>query len=124
MVRVNVSRFDAAGNVVGYEPNDIIVSARERWSAQPHAANVLDGSFFRLRELSLSYALSARQLERLPFTRLSISLIGRNLFYVYSALPGNYNPEAVVSKQDEKQGIEFGALPAIRSYGVSLGVGF
>ncbi|MCB9037877.1 MAG: SusC/RagA family TonB-linked outer membrane protein [Lewinellaceae bacterium] len=116
--------FDAAGNVVGYEPNDIVVSARERWSAQPHAANVLDGSFFRLRELSLSYALSARQLERLPFTRLSISLIGRNLFYVYSALPGNYNPEAVVSKQDEKQGIEFGALPAIRSYGVSLGVGF
>ncbi|MCB0612167.1 MAG: SusC/RagA family TonB-linked outer membrane protein [Phaeodactylibacter sp.] len=116
--------FDAEGNAMGYEPNDIIVSAKERWSTQPHAANVLDGSFFRFRELSLSYTLSARQLERLPFTRLSVSLIGRNLFYVYSALPGNYNPEAVVSKQDEKQGIEFGALPGIRSYGVSLGVGF
>ena len=85
---------------------------------------MLDGSFFRLRELSLSYTLSAQQLEHLPFTRLSVSLIGRNLFYVYSALPGNYNPEAVVSKQDEKQGIEFGALPGIRSYGVSVGVGF
>ena len=116
--------FDAEGNVVGYEPNDIIVPAKERWSTQPHAANVLDGSFFRLRELSLSYTLSAKQLESLPFNRLSVSLIGRNLFYVYSALPGNYNPEAVVSKQDEKQGIEFGALPGIRSYGVSVGVGF
>ncbi|MCB0579179.1 MAG: TonB-dependent receptor, partial [Phaeodactylibacter sp.] len=116
--------FDAEGSVVGYEPNDIVVPVRERWSGQPHAANVLDGSFFSFRELSVGYTLSGRQLERLPFNSLSVSLVGRNLFYVYSALPGRYNPEAVVSKQDEKQGIEFGALPGVRSYGVSVGVGF
>ncbi|MCB0644333.1 MAG: hypothetical protein KDC44_21965, partial [Phaeodactylibacter sp.] len=116
--------YDAEGDLTGYAPNDRIISVQQAWASRPHAANVLNGSFFKLRELSLGYTFSSNVLNKLPFTRLSVQLVGRNLCYLYSALPGKYNPEAIVSKQDEKQGIEFGALPSVRTFGLILNASF
>ncbi len=116
--------FDAEGNVTGYTENDIIVPSYVEWQSQPHAANVLDGSFLKLRELSLTYSIPAKKLQNAPIQGLRIGLVGKNLMYLYSALPDRYNPEAVVSKRDAKQGIEFGALPSVRSFGVNLQVKF
>lgn len=116
--------FDSEGNVMGYETNDIIVPTHTEWRSQPHAANVLDGSFLKLRELSLGYSIPTKKLENAPIKGLRIAFIGKNLMYLYSALPNRYNPEAIVSKRDTKQGIEFGALPGVRSFGVNLQVKF
>ena len=116
--------YDVDGELVGYAPNDKIISVQQAWASRPHAANVLKGSFFRFREVSLGYMFPSNLLNKLPFTQISLQLVGRNLFYLYSALPGKYNPEAVVSKQDDKQGIEFGALPSVRSFGVVLNFSF
>ncbi len=116
--------FNAEGEVVDYVANDIIVPSFVEWKSQPHAANVLDGSFLKLREVSLSYTIPTKRLENAPIKGITISLIGRNLFYIYSALPRRYNPESIVSKRDTKQGIEFGALPSVRSFGVDVKLRF
>ncbi len=116
--------FDDVGNVIGYENNDVIVPSFVAWQSQPHAVNILDGSFLKLRELSFSYSIPSKKLSNAPIKGLTISLIAKNLAYLYSALPNNYNPESVVSKTDQKQGIEFGALPGVRSFGMDMRIRF
>src|SRR5690606_660943 len=55
--------FDNNGNVIGYAPNDIRVSAFDffnPWgyaSGNPEAMHVYDASFVKLRNLTLSYVL-------------------------------------------------------------------
>ena len=44
-------------------------------------AFVEDASNIRLRELSLSYALSQASLTNSPFNSVKLSLVGRNLFF-------------------------------------------
>lgn len=116
--------LDENGEVIDYVSNETIIPLQQAWASRPHSVNVLDGSFIKMREINLSYTFPAKWMNRLPFAGLNLSLVGRDLFYLYSALPNRYNPEAVVSKQDGKQGIEFAALPSVRSYGLILNVRF
>ena len=54
---------------------------------------------------------------------MSISLIGRNLFYFYSSLPDRLNPEGI-NGTGNGQGLQWAAFPSIRSIGFNLKVGF
>jgi len=88
---------------------------------------VLDATFTKLREATLSYEIPARLLERLPFERLSLGIYGRNLWIhtpdgntfidpeVNSFTAGNGN-------NGNLQGFEFGTLPTTSSYGINLRV--
>jgi iron complex outermembrane receptor protein len=57
------------------------------------------------------------------FQSLSLSLIGRDLFYLFTKLPDRINPESLVGTSNV-QGIQFGGLPGVRSYGFSIKAGF
>jgi iron complex outermembrane receptor protein len=52
---------------------------------------------------------------------MSLSLIGRDLFYFYKTLPDNLNPEGV-SGTGNMQGFQWASMPGTRSYGCSVRV--
>ncbi len=91
---------------------------------RPRSLSVFDNSWVKLRELSLTYNFSKSLLRKSNvFQNLSLSFIGRNLFYLYSSLPDHLNPEAI-NGTGNGQGLQWSAYPSIRSIGFNLKVGF
>lgn len=79
---------------------------------------VYDATVVRLREASLGYTVPIRQSI---IKNLKISLIGRNLFYVYKKAP--YDPELVMSTGNGLSGVDIFNQPATRNIGFTLNVG-
>ncbi|MGJ8549735.1 SusC/RagA family TonB-linked outer membrane protein [Winogradskyella wichelsiae] len=92
------------------------------YAQTPNAEHVYDASFVKLREMSLTYSLSPKTLESLPFTNASFSIIGRNLWIIHKNLPYS-DPEAGLSSGNI-QGYQSGAYPSIREIGASLKLQF
>ena len=80
---------------------------------------IYDGTNFRLRELSLGYTFKSLLGDAKD---LSLSLIGRNLFFIYKDAP--VDPETSVSTQNGLGNIDIFNMPTSRSFGVSLSVNF
>ena len=81
---------------------------------------VYDNSYIKFREATITYNLPQGITNKLHFQNLSLSLIGRNLFYIYKTLPHGLDPEVVVGSAWYSQGIDGGAGAPTRSFGVSL----
>ncbi|MEO5647465.1 MAG: hypothetical protein ABIQ56_03825 [Chitinophagaceae bacterium] len=78
-----------------------------------------DGSFTKLREVSLSYAVGKTKL----FSDLTIALSGRNLIS-WDNYKG-YDPEVNAGGQSTLlRGIDFGAVPIPATFSVSLNAKF
>ncbi len=84
---------------------------------------IYDGSFIKLRQLTFGYTFSRSLLERTPFQNLSVSFVARNLWVIHKNID-NVDPESAYSTNGNAQGLEYFALPAVRSYGFNLRVGF
>ena len=81
---------------------------------------IYDGSFIKLRELTLGYSFPQSMLENTFISRASISLVGRNLFMLYKNTIG-FDPEATFNAGND-QGIEAYAFPSTRSYGFNINI--
>jgi iron complex outermembrane receptor protein len=87
--------------------------------------SILENNWIKLRELTLSYSVPANIIQKTKFIQnLSISVTGRDLFYIYSSLPDKLNPEATSLTAGNAQGLMFGALPGTRSFTLGVRVGF
>ena len=75
-----------------------------------------------MREVNLTYNFGDKVLENIPFTRASISAIGRNLWIIHKNIPYS-DPEAGLSSGNV-QGYQSGAYPAVREIGASLKFNF
>jgi len=116
-----------------YIPNTNVVNSwwkyagnYQSWDNDPivRSNSVFNDSWGKLRELNLTYNLPKDFVEKTKvFQTLSFSLVGRNLFYLFTTLPDKINPESTVSASNV-QGIQFGGLPGVRSYGFSVKAGF
>ena len=92
-----------------------------RWLSTP---GILDNSWVKLREVSLSYDFPTSLTRKTKvFQNLTLSVVGRDLFYLYASLPDNINPEGA-NGAGNAQGLEWGAFPGVRSFGVNLNCGF
>jgi hypothetical protein len=80
---------------------------------------IYDGTNFRLRELSLGYTFRNLLGEG---KNLSISAIGRNLFFIYKKAP--VDPDISVSTANGLGGIDMFNMPSTRSFGVNLKLNF
>ena len=87
----------------------------------PEASAVVDASWVKLRELSLSYAFPKNIIEKTPFTNISLAFVGSNLAILHSNAE-NFDPEATYST-GTVQGLDIGTLPTARSYGFNLKLG-
>ena len=100
------------------------------WSSGPdnqnyvHSSAVLNNNWVKMREVSLNYIIPSRLVKKSKvFQSATVSLVGRDLFYIYSSLPDNINPEGM-NGAGNAQGIEFASLPSYRSMGVQVRVTF
>jgi hypothetical protein len=84
---------------------------------------IYDASFAKLRQLTFGYNFPQSLLNNTPIQSLSLSFVGRNL-WVISKNIDNVDPESSYSTNAGAQGLEYFAMPATRSYGFNLRVGF
>ncbi|MDQ1296240.1 MAG: hypothetical protein QG611_218 [Bacteroidota bacterium] len=88
----------------------------------PTARYVLDASYVKLREMSLSYNLPNFLLEKTFIRNASISLVGRNL-WIIDKRTHHIDPESATSAGNY-QGVESGSYPSTRTYGLDLKIAF
>ncbi|MFO7671081.1 MAG: SusC/RagA family TonB-linked outer membrane protein [Bacteroidales bacterium] len=108
-------------------PNDVYVEAF-RWGRywyynnSPTARYVFDASYVKLRELSLSYSLPKSVLGDSFIRGVDIALVGRNL-WIISKNVEHFDPEYILTSGNG-QGVEQGAYPSVKSYGVNVKLNF
>jgi iron complex outermembrane recepter protein len=84
---------------------------------------VLKNDYVKMREAVLSYNLPRSISQKLKLQNVRVSLVGRNLFYIYRTLD-NLDPEVAIGSQWNTQGIDEGSSAATRSYGFSIHASF
>jgi iron complex outermembrane receptor protein len=106
--------------------NDKVVSAANyylsnyNWRDGDYSAAVMKNSYIKVREVALTYNMPKSIVEKLHFQGLQLSVIGRNLFYVYKSLPYGLDPEVATGSRWLDQGIDNGTAGPTRSLGASL----
>lgn len=109
-------------------PNDIPITAEKFWvkvggrNAPAGEVFVADASNIRLREAVLSYRLPTAMISSTPFRSISISLVGRNLFFI-SNKANNIDPDVFVGTSKTAAGFDSFGPPTSRSYGFNLNLG-
>lgn len=83
---------------------------------------IYDGSYIKLRELSISYSLPRSVLDKTPFRRLEIAAVGRNLHF-FSKNTEGFDPESNFNSGNA-QGFEYFGYPSTRSFGFNLKIDF
>ena len=85
---------------------------------------LVDASFIKLREASLSYRLPKEWFKKTKINGITVGLSGRNLF-LWTPDENTYSdPEASSFGTGNLQGYEYGTIPSIRNYGVNVRVVF
>lgn len=113
----------------GGEPNNIPISAETFWinmggrNAPIGEAFVVSASNVRMREAVLGYTLPPDLLTRSPFKSVSISFVGRNLFF-FQNKANNIDPDVTVGTAASGAGFDSFGPPTARSYGFNLNLGF
>ncbi len=106
------------------EANTINVSSQDYWAGVSSITEawMYDATNVCFRELSVGYTLPASFSHKAKLSSIKLSLVGRNLFMIYSKTKG-FNPEATYSTGNA-QGIEYGTMPQLRSLGFNLNLTF
>ncbi len=113
----------------GGEPNDIGINAETFWinmggrNTPVGEAFTVSASNVRMREAVIGYTLPASMLGNLPFRSVSLSFVGRNLFF-FSNKANNIDPDVTVGTAAIGAGFDSFGPPTARSYGFNLNLGF
>jgi len=83
------------------------------------ALNALDGSFIKLRQVTLGYAFPRELLTGTPFHSITFSLVGRNLWTIMKHT-NDIDPESNFAPGINYAGIEGTSVPAVRTYGFNV----
>ncbi len=107
-------------------PNDIPVIANQgyyqNFFSRVDELFVEDGSFVKLREVTLAYSLPKKLMEKWPIETLSFTATGRNLYI--SSNFSYYDPEGNLYGSGNAQGFYHAVTPGTRSYAFGLNVTF
>jgi TonB-linked SusC/RagA family outer membrane protein len=115
-----------------YVENDIPILGTAMYSYYNHSTNtlmyenmVLDRTFLKLRELTLSYAIPKKVIANTPLKALEVSLVGRNLL-MWTPKTNNFvDPEATNYGNDLLSDFgEFSAGPSSRFFGCNVKITF
>ncbi|MEJ2004180.1 MAG: SusC/RagA family TonB-linked outer membrane protein, partial [Cyclobacteriaceae bacterium] len=112
--------LDDAGNKI---PNNIQVDAQTYWrsiSGSFFEGSVFDGSYIRLREITLGYSLPSNLLTNTPFNSFDVSLSARNLWTYAPNLGGHIDPEVANAPGALARGLEWNSSPGLVNYGINL----
>lgn len=105
------------------EKNNIYIDPENYFGRGIGEEYIQDASFIKLRELSLSYEIPKRILSRTPIQSTTVSLVGRNLFFLYRE-SDDYDPESTYNSTNYGSGVESHAMPTTKTIGFSLKMTF
>jgi iron complex outermembrane recepter protein len=91
------------------------------WGKVISTPGIIENTWVKMREVSLSYTIPQKFLNKTKiFQSLKLSIVARNLFYIYTTLPDKINPEGIMGSGNA-QGFEWASMPSSRSitFGVS-----
>jgi hypothetical protein len=109
-------------------PNDVRISAQDyyngAWVWNNHEYSIIDGSYVKLRELTLGYTFSVGKLQN-----IAVSAFGRNLAILHRSAKAKelgLDPEAASQMGGGERGTGFENFmpPTTRSYGFNLRLNF
>ena len=123
--------LDTGGNKV---PNNIQISPQNYWSGATNGTQrnqyrfsaeslIFDATVFRLRELSFGYTFTKKMLKSLPFGSLSMTFLGRNLWFKAPNYP-HLDPEVSTYGAGNAQGVEQYAPPTVKNIALNIKVSF
>lgn len=93
------------------------------WGTGIREYSVFENSWVALREVSVGYDLPKSLTSKLRIQRLRLSVIGRNILYLYTTTKDHIYPEAIYSSRPGAFA-ETGGGPYQRQIGISLNAGF
>lgn len=94
------------------------------WGKLLSTPGIVENTWVKMREISLSYTFPVEMIRKTGiFQNLTLSIVGRDLFYIYTTLPDNINPEGIMGSGNA-QGFEWASMPSSRSFTFSLNASF
>ncbi|RPD40544.1 hypothetical protein [Chitinophaga barathri] len=113
---------DGDGNVISdtreFAPNTNKTTFQD-WAYNLMGAdisNIIDQTFLKLRDVTLTYNIPAKQLARTPFKTANVSLVGRNLLYLTKHK--NIDLDQFIEGNNGLQ------TPSVKSYGINVNLVF
>lgn len=94
-----------------------------QWSSGIREYSVFENSWVSLREVSLGYNVPASFANKIKLQSLRLSVVGRNLGYLYMTTKEGINPEGLKSN-NAGEFSEYGGLPFTRQIGFTVNAGF
>ena len=91
---------------------------------KPVSQDLIDASYTKLREVSLSYPLPASLLEKTKLGNVVFGVFGTNLKIWTPKANGFVDPESNAGGSGNEQGFDFLSRPTMRNLGVRLNVTF
>lgn len=86
------------------------------WGPFISKPGIVENTWVKLREVTLSYNLGENLISKIKvFQGLTVFFTARDLMYLYTTVPDKINPEGYLGAGDA-QGVEWGALPGVRSF--------
>lgn len=105
-------------NTTEYDPYDYFTSVI------PSGQHIIDASYIKLRELSLTYKFPENLLKRTFLGSAELGIYGNNLF-IWTSKENKYSdPEMNSGGASNLQGFDFSSRMSLRNYGIRLGVTF
>ncbi len=110
-------------------PNNVLISAQEYWGTISRIDEefIYDATYVKVKELAIGYKIPKSLLSKIPYqpiSRMQVSLVGRNLFYLHKNTPGTVPDAGSYSTSYFAKAFDFAPVPATRTIGFSLNIGF
>ena len=126
----------AGGREAGFVPDGVLedgtvitqsldVSQQQNyWGIYNDSAEsgIYDSDYMRLRQVSIGYTFPSEMLDGTFLESASVSLIGKNLFFISNSVD-NIDPESAYNSNNS-QGLEYFGLPVPRTVGVNVNLKF
>ncbi len=94
------------------------------WGKMLSTEGIVENTWVKMREISLSYTFPQKLIRKTKIIQgLTLSIVGRDLFYIYTTLPDKINPEGIMGSGDA-QGFEWASMPGTRSFTFALSASF
>jgi hypothetical protein len=141
-----IQEWETMGMVKGYVPKGVIKTGVDANGKPVYAANtravdpgvywpgyysddqgiltpfLYDASYIKVRELSLSYNIPQKLINKIGLANASVALVSRNPFIISKKVP-NVDPDSNYNNGNG-QGFEYGSLPSRKSWGMNLNLRF
>jgi iron complex outermembrane receptor protein len=93
------------------------------WGGGIREYSVFENTWVSLREVSLGYNLPQTLTNKIHFNTLRLSVVARNIVYLYKTAPDGINPEGIFTNRAAGFA-EYGGYPYVRSIGFTVNAGF